>query len=200
MAEDAFGSVIVEDITFYPNLSAAPVGTLPADTGFIAGLRSKDDQEQKPMKTKPFAIALLMALSPALHADFSYTETTQITGGAIVGMMKMAGVFSKQARQAGDPIVSTVVIQGNRMVRSNAMRTEIVDLDHETITTIDHSKAVHHHSDASNRCASRSMQPSRRLRSNREQIKSRSPQIQIFFEVKVRNTGGNEGRRWRQRQ
>jgi hypothetical protein len=51
--------------------------------------------------------------------------------------MKMAGAFSRQARQAGDPIVSTVAIKGNRMAHINPTSTEIIDLDAETITTID---------------------------------------------------------------
>jgi hypothetical protein len=42
--------------------------------------------------------------------------------------------FSKQARQAGDPIVSTVAIKGNRMAHINPVSTEIIDLDAETIT------------------------------------------------------------------
>ncbi len=84
--------------------------------------------------------ALTSMISPLALADFTYTETTQITGGSIVAMMKMVGTFSKQARQAGEPIVSTVMIKGNRMTRINAQQTEIVDLDHETITNIDHVK------------------------------------------------------------
>jgi len=84
---------------------------------------------------------LLCALSAtALHADFSYTETTQVTGGSLVGMMKAMGAFSKQARMAAEPITSTVSIKGNRMVRTNPQRTEIVDLDKETFTNIDHVK------------------------------------------------------------
>lgn len=86
------------------------------------------------------ALCLLTALSPALHADFTYTDTTQITGGSIVGVMKMAGAFSRQARQVTDPITSTVMVKGDRMVRVNSLQTEIVDLDKETITTIDHAK------------------------------------------------------------
>jgi len=83
----------------------------------------------------------LLVLSPGLvRADFTYQETTQITGGALVGMMKLAGAFSKQAKQAGEPVVSTVVIQGNRMARIGQDRTEIIDLDKETITELDHTK------------------------------------------------------------
>jgi hypothetical protein len=82
----------------------------------------------------------MVAASAALHADFSYTETTQVTGGSMLSLMKMAGAFSKQAQQAGQPIVSTVAIKGNRMAHINPDRTEIIDLDAETITTIDTAK------------------------------------------------------------
>ena len=82
-------------------------------------------------------MTVVLVCGVAARADFTYQETTQITGGAIVGMMKLAGAFSKQARQAGEPVVSTVVIQGNRMARIQPDRTEIVDLDRETITEID---------------------------------------------------------------
>lgn len=86
---------------------------------------------------KNAVLGVLVAASASLHADFTYTETTQITGGSMLGLMKMAGAFSRQARQAGDPIVSTVAIKGNRMAHINPTSTEIIDLDAETITTID---------------------------------------------------------------
>ncbi|HEY2039188.1 MAG TPA: hypothetical protein VGG95_05960 [Edaphobacter sp.] len=144
------------------------------------------------MKTKPFAIGLLAILSPALYADFSYTETTQITGGAIVGMMKMAGVFSKQARQAGEPIVSTVMIQGNRMVRSNAMRTEIVDLDHETVTTIDHTRKQY----TTMTFEQMRQQIDATIKKAKEQQGADQQQApadtDLSFEVKVRNTGATK--------
>src|SRR5258708_23211595 len=86
---------------------------------------------------KNAVLGVLVAAAASLHADFTYTETTQITGGSMLGLMKMAGAFSKQARQAGEPIVSTVAIKGNRMAHINPTSTEIIDLDAETITTID---------------------------------------------------------------
>jgi hypothetical protein len=79
-------------------------------------------------------------LATPCFADFHYQETTKITGGALVGMMKFAGAFSKDAKRATEPIVSTVLIKGNRMAHINPDTTEIVDLDQETITTIDHRK------------------------------------------------------------
>ncbi len=83
-------------------------------------------------------LSLLLPLSAL--ADFQYQETTQITGGSILGLMKFAGHFSKQASQANQPMVSAVYVQGNRMARVNAQTIEIVDLDNETITNIDLQK------------------------------------------------------------
>ncbi|HZY62744.1 MAG TPA: hypothetical protein VFE38_09475 [Edaphobacter sp.] len=98
------------------------------------------------MKIRYSSMAGLLAVLPfvliasSAFADFSYTETTQITGGSIVQLMKVAGAFSKTARQAGEPMVSTVIIKGNRMAHISPQHTEIVDLDKETITSIDNLK------------------------------------------------------------
>ena len=72
-----------------------------------------------------------------LLADFSYEQTSKITGGAIAGMMKVVGAFSRQARE---PIRSTVAVKGDRMLHGNDMHTQIIDLGKETITTVDFQK------------------------------------------------------------
>jgi hypothetical protein len=91
--------------------------------------------------------ALLLTTSLLLHglafADVSYQETTRITGGSMMGMAKMAGAFSSQAKQMLAPTTSTVLIHGSRMVRSNPHTTEIIDLDDQTITMIDHDKRTY---------------------------------------------------------
>ncbi len=92
------------------------------------------------MKTPRFVaglVATCMAFPSLSLAEFQYTETTTITGGTVVSMLKMAGTFSKAARQANEPISTTVVVKGNRMARITSADTEIVDLDKETITHID---------------------------------------------------------------
>jgi hypothetical protein len=76
-------------------------------------------------------------------ADVSYQETTQYTGGSMMGMLKMAGAFSSQAKQATSPVTSTVMIHGGRMLRSNPHNTEIIDLDAQMITFIDHDKRTY---------------------------------------------------------
>lgn len=83
---------------------------------------------------------LCFAMPLSLFADFQYTETTKITGGSIVSMMKFAGALSKEARQATDPVTSTVLVKGNRKAHINPDSTEIIDLDKETVTRIDHRK------------------------------------------------------------
>jgi carbon monoxide dehydrogenase subunit G len=84
-------------------------------------------------------IILLLAAS-LLPADFTYQETSTITGGAMQGMMKVAGVFSKQLRE---PMKATVSIQGNRMVHRGPSHASIIDLDSQTITHIDLQKKTY---------------------------------------------------------
>lgn len=93
------------------------------------------------MTAKWFPIlAATAVLLPLAHADVTYQETTKITGGSLKQMLKLAGAFSSQARQADSTVVTTVTLHGNRMVRSNPHTTEIIDLDQQSITFIDHDK------------------------------------------------------------
>lgn len=83
-------------------------------------------------------IAGIIALGAApLMADFTYQETSTITGGAMLSMLKVAGVFSKQARE---PIVSTVSVKGDRMLHKSNTHATVIDLGSQTITTIDFQK------------------------------------------------------------
>ena len=84
-------------------------------------------------------LILLLAVIPA-QADFSYQETSKITGGMLAGMMKFAGVFSKQARE---PMQSTVALKGNRLAHRSSMHASIIDLDSKTITEIDLQKKTY---------------------------------------------------------
>lgn len=84
-------------------------------------------------------LILLLTASPML-ADFSYQETSKITGGMLAGVMKVAGVFSKQARE---PIQSTVALKGNRLAHRGTTHASIVDLDARTITEIDLQKKTY---------------------------------------------------------
>jgi hypothetical protein len=91
-----------------------------------------------------FAILALALGAPSfLFADYTYQQTTQITGGSVMSMMKMAGAFSSQARKAGDPVVSTIYLKDNRLANVTPDSIEVIDLDKETITRIDNLKRTY---------------------------------------------------------
>jgi hypothetical protein len=93
------------------------------------------------MRRRLLTIAGILVLPcSTLLADFSYEETSTITGGAVAGLMKVAGVFSKQARE---PIHSTISVKGNQMVHRTAANGSIIDLDAQTITNIDFQKKTY---------------------------------------------------------
>ncbi len=68
-----------------------------------------------------------------LRADFSYDQTSKITGGMMASMMKVAGVFSRSARE---PVKTSVLVKGDVMARLGAETATIIDLGKETITEI----------------------------------------------------------------
>ncbi len=85
---------------------------------------------------KKSALILVAVCLPAF-GDFSYDETSKITGGMMAGVMKFAGAFSKQARE---PLVSIVAVKGNRMLHGSPHHASVIDLDSETITEINFDK------------------------------------------------------------
>jgi hypothetical protein len=82
------------------------------------------------------ALFLVAAGLPAF-GDFSYEQTSRVTGGLMAGAMKFAGAFSKQARE---PIVTTVAVKGDRMVHWSQHHASIIDLGKETITEVNFDK------------------------------------------------------------
>lgn len=88
----------------------------------------------------PIAAAVLALVAPGLRADFSYEQSTKITGGAMAGMMRVAGAFSKQARM---PVKSQIMVKGDRMAHLNGDTGQIIDLANETITDINFAKKTY---------------------------------------------------------
>jgi len=144
---------------------------------------------------KPLTFLLTCSLATTTvyaHADFTYQETTQVTGGSVVGMMKVAGAFSKQARQANDPVVSTVMVKGNKMIRIGKDTSESVDLDAETITEIDNQKKQY---TTMTFAQMRQQMEAAMAKAKAQQAKqpqqptsSDAQQVDVKFTVKVRNT------------
>lgn len=78
---------------------------------------------------------LLVAALPAC-ADFSYQETTKITGGSLVKMMKWVPGAGKSL----EPQTSHVYLKGNRMAHVWTERMSIIDIDKETMTEVNLEK------------------------------------------------------------
>jgi hypothetical protein len=126
----------------------------------------------------------LLACSAA-YADFTYEETSKITGGALVTMLKFAGAFSKDARKANEPINSTIAIKGNRMARKSQMIASIIDLDAETITTINFERKTY--STMTFAQMKQAMEDA-----NKQMNKSKadnSDAANVKFDVKIKDTG-----------
>jgi hypothetical protein len=90
------------------------------------------------------SILLLMPLSVPVRADFRYTDTSQITGGALMGMANLAAKFSKDSRQALQPVSTTHAVKGNHLRTDNSDGTvQIIDLDGRRIIVIDNQKKTY---------------------------------------------------------
>lgn len=143
-------------------------------------------------------VALVLATSPVSFADYTYQETTQITGGSILHMMKMMGHFSSEARKAGEPVTSTVYLKGNRMATVNADTIEIIDLDKETITHVDVQKKTY--------TLVTFEQMKQQIENARQEMQKRQAEhpssappsnpnaddVKVSFDVKVRRTGAEK--------
>ncbi|MDQ2950604.1 MAG: DUF4412 domain-containing protein [Acidobacteriota bacterium] len=86
------------------------------------------------------AALIISVTAVPLLADFTYDETSQMTGGSMLQVMQMAARFSKDSRKMTQPILTTISFQGNRMLRKTADEATIIDLDKQTITTINFAK------------------------------------------------------------
>jgi hypothetical protein len=83
-------------------------------------------------------ISLYIFAGPAA-ADFQYQSTSRVTGGALIQMMR----FVPGGGALKEPQISTVALQGNRLVRRSKRQGEIIDLDKRTITTINFDKRTY---------------------------------------------------------
>lgn len=92
------------------------------------------------MRTVSVAGAIVLSSAAGLLADFSYQQTSRITGGMMAGAMKVAAVFSRQARE---PIRTSYFLKGNRLATVSQHDAQIVDLDKETITHVDFDKKTY---------------------------------------------------------
>jgi hypothetical protein len=81
------------------------------------------------MGKKVFTLGLMCILVLCVQgrADFKYAESSQITGGALAGVMHFMGHFSKQANQ---PMATTTYVKGDYLRKDNSDGSyQIIDLN-----------------------------------------------------------------------
>jgi hypothetical protein len=136
------------------------------------------------------AAALVMCLSCSSFADFQYTETSKITGGAAVGAMKFAGVFSKDARQATQGTNATISLKGNKLRREDTLgMAEIIDLDGKQIIHIDTKKKTYSIMTFAEMKAQ--MEEARRKAEEQQAKHNKNQQAQVKIVPKIQISAGN---------
>src|ERR1700688_2340395 len=143
------------------------------------------------MYKRPGVIILLACLPACLLADFSYEESTKITGGMMAGVMKFAGAFSKQARE---PLQSTVAVKGNRMLHGNKERASVIDLDSETISEINYQKKTYSvvtfaEMKQAMEQAMQRMQNAPKQQQPQQESQEKKPDVKTDFKLDVKETG-----------
>jgi hypothetical protein len=149
---------------------------------------------------KRVLLSFVFVLPTALYAgDYTYQQTTQMTGGSLLKMMKTVGVFSSQARHMGDPIVSTIYLKGNRLADVSPQQIQVIDLDNETITQVDIEKKTY---SVMTFAQMKQAMENARERMQKEAAKQQPQEstaqnpdaqnVQMSFDVKVRKTGATK--------
>jgi hypothetical protein len=89
-------------------------------------------------------LIVIPLVSMPVFADFKYTDTSQITGGALMGMANFAAKFSKDSRAAMQPITTTHSIKGNKLrTEGSDGSVQIIDLDGRRVISVDNQKKTY---------------------------------------------------------
>ncbi|MDA0207313.1 MAG: hypothetical protein O3A53_13410 [Acidobacteria bacterium] len=78
-----------------------------------------------------------LACSATLFADFSYVETTDLTGGSMAGAMKFAGKFGGGGFKN---MQANVYVSGDLYARIDERTGSIINLKDQTVTNIDYKR------------------------------------------------------------
>src|SRR5580692_5277060 len=95
------------------------------------------------------ASLLLLASTAPARADFKYTETSQMTGGSMLSMMKFASKFArgdakKQEQDMLQPTSTTHSVKGDRLRTDNQDgTTQIIDVAGKRVIVIDNNKKTY---------------------------------------------------------
>lgn len=133
------------------------------------------------MKVNGFVVLGALVAMP-LCADYSYKQTSQLTGGAFLKVLKMLPGGGK----ATQPVVTRISIQGNRMLTENADGFQVIDLDKETMTDVNlKDKSYTVITFAEMKAAMEAMMRKMNQQSNNQQ----APSANVEMKIEVKETG-----------
>jgi hypothetical protein len=128
------------------------------------------------MQQTTIIAALCASLSgTALFADFSYDQTSQMTGGFLMRLPAIVG-----GNKMREPQRSSVLLKGNRLAHIYADHASIIDLDKETITEIRFKDKSY------------SVMTFAEMKQMMESVQSRKKETtspDVEFDIDVKNTG-----------
>ena len=126
------------------------------------------------------------------RADFKYTETSKMTGGMMMGAMKMVGVFSKDARNANKPMESTTYVKGNRMRREESDdKVEIIDLDGRRFIHVDPSARTYSVMTFDQMKAAMQDAQARAKQQQPQQTQQNAPKVTMTPKIEISDTGNS---------
>ena len=97
------------------------------------------------MKTMTILVLLgACCVSSIACADASYQETTQITGGSFVDMVRQTPFLPGSMKKMFDPVNSLTLLHGNQFASVSKSSTQIIDLDQEAVLHIDNDKKTYY--------------------------------------------------------
>jgi hypothetical protein len=150
------------------------------------------------------AFLLLAATSPA-RADFKYTETSQMTGGSLLTMVKFVSKFShgdnkKQEKDMLQPTTRTHYVKGDRLRTDNEDGTsQIIDVGGRRVIFIDNNNktyavATFDQIRAAMEQAAQQMQQQTQHNPQTPQEKPAPQDVQLTLKPTVKVTPGGAGR------
>ena len=145
------------------------------------------------MNLRRTAIFVFILLgSRVSHADASYQETSQITGGTMVQALQSVS-FIKSVKNMFAPITTVTMVHGSQKAVVGKDSTEITDLDRETITRIDNVRKTYTVTTFAQMRQAIANVP-KQMEQAQTQMKQEQPEqpksnIQTSFDVSVKNTG-----------
>jgi hypothetical protein len=151
------------------------------------------------------ATFLLIAATAPARADFKYTETSQMTGGSLLSMMKFASRFArgdtkKQEKDLLQPTSRTHYVKGDRLRTDNEDGTsQIIDVAGRRVIFIDNNKktyavATFDQIKAAMEQAAQQMQQQAKQNPQTPQEKAVPQDVQLTLKPTIKVTPGVGGR------